>query len=119
VNAEAPTLAPQWAGRCDREENDMQILSKSLTWTPRELTPIKACLTRIGLILALVFTVVACARQTAQIAATEPADQAAASDEPKYASEAQRGRAHYYWLPENQLPPDAEVESTPSPTSGS
>jgi hypothetical protein len=35
--------------------------------------------------------------------------QSAPASVPQYASEAQRARALNYWLPENQLPADADV----------
>ena len=37
-------------------------------------------------------------------------DQSTTADVPKYATEAQRARAENYWLPQNQLSPDAGVE---------
>ena len=65
-------------------------------------------------VIALLLTVgtAACAqKQMLTGDGTSPADQPPTADTgPKYVTESQRARAHYYWLPQNQLPADAGVE---------
>ena len=68
--------------------------------------------TRTVLAALLSVMCVACARK--EIHQVNQASQAnkesPAATAPKYVTEAQRARAQYYWLPRNQLLPDAGVE---------
>lgn len=61
---------------------------------------------RIAVFIAMALTVTACAQTTPTAGANHPAVRAG----PMYATDAQRARAINYWLPQNQLSPDAGVE---------
>jgi len=65
---------------------------------------------RIITCLAVMLLSSACSQQVEATGETALNDaRPAAPAAPQYASEAQRGRALNYWLPQNQLPPDAGV----------
>jgi len=68
---------------------------------------------RVMLIILMAAASVACTRGSGTVADRSLGpNHASAADSggPMYASEAQRARAQYYWLPQNQLPADAGVQ---------
>jgi hypothetical protein len=69
-------------------------------------------MTRITLLTSLSLVCAACSG--AAITPAGRTSQATVNQAPEYATDAERARAQYYWLPRNQLPPDAGVES-PTP----
>jgi hypothetical protein len=70
-------------------------------------------MSRLTFILCLALAGVGCARKEQPSAGKDAhgigASSAGAGS--MYATEAQHARAHYYWLPQNQLPPDAGIAS--------
>ena len=65
-------------------------------------------MTRISLLACLSLLCVACSG--AEVTPAGHTSQATVNKAPEYATDAQRARAQNYWLPQNQLPPDARVE---------